>query len=170
MVIPFLKWEQCAFTNYLITHWVQVTVEKAAVQLEKYRWYIHTGNTATDSTLYLANIPIRIQLWTLITSSQMLDDNSVSNISPTLAPWSYKHTLMCKTPSYWKHFSSISALIFKGWGVIRLLMFFMRASFTSSVIAGATLIVCTHSKVKEACQLSRQSCVIDLCKKKLPSG
>lgn len=48
-------------------------------------------------------------------------------------------TLMWRTPSNWKHFISISARTFKGWGVILLLIFFTSASFTSSDIAGTTL-------------------------------
>lgn len=43
------------------------------------------------------------------------------------------HTCMCSTPSYEKHVSSTSARILTGWGVIRRRMFFMIASFTSSV-------------------------------------
>ena len=34
----------------------------------------------------------------------------------------------------------MSARIFKGWGVILLLMFFIRESFTSSINAGTTLV------------------------------
>jgi len=49
-------------------------------------------------------------------------------------------TLMWRTPSNWKHFISISALSFSGWGVIRLLIFISRDSFTSSETAGTTLV------------------------------
>jgi hypothetical protein len=54
---------------------------------------------------------------------------------------------MWRTPSNWKHFISISALIFSGCGVILLLIFLIKASLISSDTAGTTLVTCTVNEI-----------------------